>query len=49
MSSMVTRAALDLGSGGGSHIAQLVPNRRNVTIADITAADLEAGKKTYGR
>ena len=39
---------LDVGSGDGAHIAQLIPFRRNVTIADITASDLEAGKNAYG-
>ena len=38
---------LDLGSGDGSHIASIIPFRKNVYLADISAEDLKRAKK-YG-
>jgi SAM-dependent methyltransferase len=39
---------LDLGSGDGSHIASIVPFRKNVYIADIDKHALERGKTMFG-
>jgi hypothetical protein len=39
---------LDLGSEDGTHVAQVVPYRSNVTIADISGAPLELGAERYG-
>jgi hypothetical protein len=39
---------LDLGSEDGSHIAGLIPFRRNVWIADIAAEALARGAERYG-
>jgi hypothetical protein len=39
---------LDLGGGRGGHIAEVVPHRRNVTIADLDADALRAAAQTYG-
>lgn len=38
---------LDLGSGDGSHIAKIIPYRKNVFIADISQDRLDAGKEKY--
>lgn len=39
---------LDLGSGDGSYMAEILPFRNNVYIADISADLLEKGKKRFG-
>lgn len=39
---------LDLGSEDGSHIANLIPYRDNVMLADINKELLEAGHQKYG-
>lgn len=39
---------LDLGGGCGGHIAEIVPYRGNVTIADLDPAALEKAAQTYG-
>jgi Methyltransferase domain len=39
---------LDLGSEDGTHIAQVVPYRSNVTIADISGVHLASGAERYG-
>ena len=39
---------LDLGGGSGGHIAEIVPFRDNVTIADLDADNLRAAAETYG-
>lgn len=39
---------LDLGSDDGSHIAHIIPFRRNVYIADISHEALNRGKEKYG-
>jgi ubiquinone/menaquinone biosynthesis C-methylase UbiE len=39
---------LDLGGGDGSHIASIVPFRRNVWVADIQAPLLEKARRRFG-
>ena len=39
---------LDLGSEDGSHIASIIPYRKNVVIADICREDLERGQRAFG-
>jgi hypothetical protein len=39
---------LDLGGGRGGYMAEIVPYRDNVTIADVDPAMLEAAARTYG-
>lgn len=39
---------LDLGGGRGGHIAELVPFRGNVTIADLDPDNLRQAAETYG-
>lgn len=39
---------LDLGSEDGSHVAALLPGRRNVWIADIDPVLLARGRERYG-
>ena len=39
---------LDLGSHDGTHIAELIPQRANVYIADIDPALVEIGRQRYG-
>jgi cyclopropane fatty-acyl-phospholipid synthase-like methyltransferase len=39
---------LDLGGGRGGHIAEIVPYRSNVTIADLDADALRRAAETYG-
>jgi|WetSurMetagenome_2_1015567.scaffolds.fasta_scaffold407466_2 SAM-dependent methyltransferase len=43
-----THKVLDLGSGDGSYIADVLPFRENVYIADISKEKLELGKLKYG-
>lgn len=43
-----TDRIIDLGCGDGSHIAQIVPFRENVYIADIIPEKLEIAKTKYG-
>jgi Methyltransferase domain len=39
---------LDLGSEDGSHIASILPHRKNVVIADIDSEALELGRRNHG-
>jgi SAM-dependent methyltransferase len=39
---------LDLGGGGGGHIAEIVPYRATVTIADLDPDNLKSAAQTYG-
>jgi hypothetical protein len=39
---------LDLGSEDGSHLAGIIPFRRNVTIADIDPEAVERGRALFG-
>jgi len=39
---------LDLGSGDGSYIANILPFRENVYLADISEEDLKIAQKKYG-
>lgn len=39
---------LDLGGGGGGHIAEIVPYRGNVTIGELDAEALQRAAATYG-
>ncbi|HDD44906.1 MAG TPA: methyltransferase domain-containing protein [Candidatus Desulfofervidus auxilii] len=39
---------LDLGSGDGSYIANILPFRENVYLADISEKDLKKAQKKYG-
>jgi SAM-dependent methyltransferase len=43
-----TDKILDLGGGRGGHIAEIVPYRNNVTIADMDAESLRRAAETYG-
>jgi SAM-dependent methyltransferase len=39
---------LDLGGGSGGHIAEIVPYRATVTIADLDPENLKSAAETYG-
>jgi len=39
---------LDLGGSDGSHIAQILPHRSNITVADIDTKALELARSKFG-
>ena len=39
---------LDLGGGTGQHVRAILPSHSNVTVCDISEADLKAARERYG-
>ena len=39
---------LDLGGGDGSHIRSIFPDSANITVSDVSEADLAQARKRYG-
>ncbi|CAL80633.1 hypothetical protein, putative S-adenosyl-L-methionine (SAM)-methyltransferase [Bradyrhizobium sp. ORS 278] len=46
---MPTNASiLDLGGGTGRHIREILPGHTNITVCDISVADLQVARERYG-
>ena len=43
-----TDRILDLGGGDGSHLRMILPEHRNVVVADILEEDLKRAREVYG-